>query len=201
MKTLEMTIEGTRPMLLHNSERLLNPFDPTNKDKANITAKRTKQTDEDRITVARLEWTMGWYWDDQLGPVMPTHCIYASMLRAAQKTRNGTEFKDGVDEATEDGVAILHYEGPRDLDGLWGKGLEGSPFVDYRPVGQQRVKIMRCRPKLHEWVCTSRWNVDEDILDLDDFARFADKAGAYLGLGDYRLKFGRFKIAKLEVTD
>ncbi len=186
-------------LLLHNAERLLNPFDPTVKEKQKLTAKRTKQTDEDRMMVARLEWTLSWYWDDTLGPVIPTTAIYASLFKAAKRTRGGTQFKDAVDDATPDSRAVLVYDGPRGLDSLWGKGLGQSPYVDYRPVGQQAVKIMRCRPKLHAWSCQSRWIIDDTILNVDDFSGYAEAAGMYNGLGDYRQFYGRFSVDIKEV--
>lgn len=199
MKTLELHMLGTRPLFLHNAEKLLNPFDPTNREKKMITDKRTKQTDEDRTNVAKLEWVMGWHFDQVLGPILPTSLIYASLNAAAKKTRDGAKFRDAVNDATEGGVSILQYDGPRELEALWGEGLAGSPFVDYRPVGQQSVKIMRCRPKLPQWECTSIWNLDEEILNVGDFIRFADTAGRYCGVGDYRLVFGRFEAEVKEI--
>jgi hypothetical protein len=192
MRTLELTMTGTRPILMHNAERLLNPFDAANREKKQITDKKTKQTDDDRIMVARLEWTLSWHWDDVLGPVMPTQMIYAALHAASRKTRDGAQFRDAVSDATENGIAPLVYDGPRTLDELWGIGLDGSPYVDYRPVGQQQAKIMRCRPKLPSWSVTTEWEVDETILDIESFVRFADKAGALCGVGDYRLMYGRF---------
>jgi hypothetical protein len=186
--TVELTGQGT--MLLHNAARLLNPFDETNREKKRITDKRTKQTDEDRIQVARLEWTMGWYLDENGTPVMPTQNVWGSIHTAAKKTREGAQFRDGVSMVTES--TALDYSGPKKLDGLWGKGLSGSPFVDYRPVGQQAVKIMRCRPRLAEWSLSVPFVIDETILDLDQFAMFVDKAGRYVGLGDFRVQYGRF---------
>jgi hypothetical protein len=189
MQEIQVVLEGAGTMLLHNSEKLLNPFDETNREKKRITDKRTKQTDEDRLQVARLEWTMGWYFGPN-GPVMPSQNIYASLHEAAKKTREGKVFLDGVNILHE--YADLEYDGPRDLDNLWGDGLTGSPFVDYRAVGQQAVKIMRCRPRLAEWRLETSFLVDETILDVDKFQIFVDKAGRYVGLGDFRKMYGRF---------
>ena len=189
MQEITVTLEGAGTMLLHNSEKLLNPFDETNREKKRITDKRTKQTDEDRLQVARLEWTMGWYMNER-GPVIPLQNIYASLWQAAKKTKEGMVFLDGANVLHE--YAELEYDGPRDLDGLWGDGLTGSPFIDYRPVGQQAVKIMRCRPRLADWRLETSFLVDETILDVEKFQMFVEKAGRYVGLGDYRKMYGRF---------
>lgn len=191
MQEIELVLTGTNPVLFHNS-RLVNPFDPINKDKKRITDKRTKQTEEDRIMVARLEWTAGWYWDDQDGPVMPLANVYASIYKSAKTTRNGPIVDKGVNMLTLQ--EPIRYNGPRDIDSLWGSGLEGSPYVDYRAVGQQAVKIMRCRPILHEWEVTTTWAVDENIIDPDQFIQFAEFAGKYVGVGDYRTMYGRFGV-------
>lgn len=191
MQEIELVLTGTNPVLFHNS-RLVNPFDPINKEKKRLTDKRTKQTEEDRIMVARLEWTAGWYWDDKDGPIMPLANVYASILKAAKSTRNGPLVDKGVNMLSLQ--EPIDYQGPRDLESLWGSGLEGSPFVDYRPVGQQAVKIMRCRPILHDWTVTTTWVVDETIIDPEQFIEFATFAGKYIGVGDYRAMYGRFAI-------
>lgn len=137
---------------------------------------------------------MGWYLGDN-GPVMPVQNIWGSLHAAAKKTREGAQFRDGVSMLSES--VDLDYDGPRDLNALWGEGLSGSPFVDYRPVGQQAVKIMRCRPRLAEWSLEVTFILDETILDPEQFALFAEKSGRYVGLGDFRVQYGRFsaKIA------
>jgi hypothetical protein len=190
MKEIQVDLIGTEPLILHNCARLLNPFDPTNREKKALTDKRTKQSDEDRLQVAKLEWTMGWYLGEDGDIVMPTQNIWSSFLAAAKKTREGTQFKDAV-TMTSLSVPLI-YEGPRDLEQLWGKGLEGSPFVDYRPVGQQAVKIMRCRPVVRDWAVSTTWMVDETILNPEAFSSFANKAGEYVGIGDFRMRYGRF---------
>lgn len=191
MQEFEIQLTSSNPALFHNS-RLVNPFDPINKEKKRLTDKRTKQTEEDRIMVARLEWTAGWYWDDEEGPVLPMANVYAAILKAAKATRNGPTVDKGVNMLSLH--ERLEYDGPRDMEGLWGSGLEGSPFVDYRAVGQQAVKIMRCRPMLPEWSATTRWVIDENIIDPDQFVEFVTFAGRYVGVGDFRAMYGRFSI-------
>lgn len=192
MKTVTLLLEGAQTLLLHNAADSLNPFHGRNKIKKQLTSKRTNKTEEDQIQIARLEWEMGWYWSDSFGPVIPTWNICMSLETAARKTREGGLFRDGVTIAEPE--TVLEYDGPRDLDGLWGKGLDGSPFVDYRPTGQQKVRIMRCRPKLREWHLQARFFVEETILDIDRFLYFAETAGQYVGIGDYRAQYGRFSV-------
>jgi hypothetical protein len=202
MKTIEIGISGTRPLLIHNAERLVNPFDPSNKEKTSLARKRGKdKTEEVLLRIAWLEWEMSWYWDQVYGPYLPAQMMWASIHAAAKKTSDGGYIRDGLTDASEDGKLPLIYEGPRTLDKLWGAGLEGSPYVDYRPTGQQRVKIMRCRPKLHKWALTSLWQVDDTVLDIDKFQTIVDRAGAIAGLGDFRLRYGRFQVSTFKVVD
>lgn len=191
MQEITLELKSTNPVLFHNS-RLVNPFDPINKEKKKLTDKRTKQTEDDRIMVARLEWTAGWYWDEKDGPVLPMANLYASILKAAKATRNGPTVERGVNMLSLS--EKLEYDGPRTHDELWGKGLEGSPFVDYRAVGQQSVKIMRCRPIVHDWSVVTHWAVDETIIDPESFIGFATFAGNYVGVGDFRSLYGRFSV-------
>jgi hypothetical protein len=196
---MKLKLTGTTPVLFHNSQ-LVNPFNPINREKKKLTDKRTKQTDEDRIQVARLEWTGGWYWNDEHGPILPMINVYAALLKAAKSTRNGPLVDKGVNflRLTEP----LQYDGPRDLDGLWGNGIgEGgdhpSPYVDYQAVGQQAVKIMRCRPKLSEWELDTVFGVDDTVIDPEAFLGFMAYAGKYIGVGDFRAMYGKFSVKEV----
>lgn len=70
---------------------------------------------------------------------------------------------------------------------------------DRRFVRVQRAKIMRTRPKF-----PTGWKANFTILVLDDtipmkvIENILSFAGAYVGIGDWRPKFGRFEVTKFE---
>lgn len=192
---VRLAMTGTTPMLLHNVQ-LASPLNPFAKKLKALNSKRNK-TDEDRLEVARVEWQASWYWDDEMGPVLPTANIRRCLIDGARLTKAGKKIERGVTPL--DFQVALNYDGPRDLDALWGKGVDGSPFVDLRPVVVMRNKVDRCRPKLHNWSCVSDWLVDTSVIELDEFESVADTAGATQGVGDFRLSYGRFTTQVVEI--
>lgn len=195
MEDIKLRITGTRPVLFHNAAELVNPFSAATKAKKVLTSKRTNKTEDDLIEIARLEWAASWYWGTD-GPELPAACLIASFTNAAKQTRHGKMMERGVNVGFT--AAPLSYVGPRTLDGLWGKGLEGSAFVDYRPVGQQAVKVMRCRPILQPgWSVDTTWYVDTATMDLELFLDVAQRAGRTEGVGDFRKIFGRYEVTVL----
>lgn len=192
MGILQVRIESERPLLMH-SLRLLNKFDPLTKERAKYTGIR-KKTDADELAIQRLDWLGGLYFDDQLGPYMPSDNIEAAIVEGAKLSKGGRDVKRGV-IVLQDRVP-LEYDGPRDIEGLYRDGA--SPFVDARGVRNQASRVIRCRPIFLRWALTFDVSFDKNcIKDADTLIGFIRDAGLYCGLGDYRPKFGRFKIASV----
>lgn len=181
-----LTIEGTAPILMHNS-RLADKLDPITREKAVIAAKR-KKTDEDDLELSRLEWIGGLYYDDTVGPYLPGDNVFKALVEAARKTKDGKRVEQGLIITTD--VNPLVYDGPRDIPTLWGDGTSG--FVFRKTVKQQMTRITRTRPIFREWRTEVEGEIDTAVLDLRDLAEFAHTAGAYIGLGDWRPRYGRF---------
>jgi hypothetical protein len=75
--------------------------------------------------------------------------------------------------------------------------------IDRRFVRVQRSRIMRTRPK---W--TKGWTANFQLMILDDtiptsiVKTLLEHGGMYVGIGDWRPKFGRFEVTKFqEVTN
>lgn len=176
-------------MLMH-SERGVNILDPLVKQKKAITGKR-KKTDDDHAAIARLEWEVSLYFDEELGPFIPGQNIEACIVEGAKLEKRGKDIARGLN-VVEDRIK-LEYKGPRTIEKLWAD----PKFQDIRSVGQQQVRIMRCRPIFHEWAATFTLAYDKEIFDPADLIRICHKAGKYCGLGDFRRRFGRFDVEVL----
>lgn len=185
--TVEFTLRGTCPLLQHN-ERLANPFDTLTKAIAVITSKRTRQTDEDRIQVTRLEWEGGLYFNEQ-GPYIPGPNVKKCIMEAASLYRGG---KDVQRALTPLDIEIpLIYAGPRNIEEMW---AHPTVFVDQRGARVNgRSKIIRTRPKFPNWSIVTRMLLNVTALSLDDLILYTENAGRTTGLGDYRPTFGRFE--------
>ncbi len=74
--------------------------------------------------------------------------------------------------------------------------------VDTRSVVIQRNRVLRRRP------CFQKWGLEFQILIRDPEAvqpsvlhEILEYGGRYIGIGDFRPKFGQFEITKWEVKD
>lgn len=186
-----ITITGTAPMLMHNG-RLANPLDPSTQALKTLTAKR-KKTDDDLIDIARAEFLGGLYIDPDVGPYVPGENIERVILDAAKLTKNGMNVKRGLFIETD--VNPIAYHGPRTAEGLW----EDENFRLIRTVRNQQNRVSRCRPMFTDWRTSAEGTLDESVLDFRTLAAIVEQAGAYVGLGDWRPRYGRF-TAELEKT-
>lgn len=187
MKIYEVTIKGASPLLMHNS-RLANPFDNIVQAMKPLQKKRNKTTD-DMEELARLEFLGGLYVDDEGAPCLPGHVIeglFVQTFRAARQT------KDAMSGIMSEGDWPIQYNGPKDSNKLWEKRAE---FSDFRMVALKKSsRIGRTRPIFRKWACTFRIAIDGAAADPKTAKERLEHAGAYIGVGDYRPRFGRFTV-------
>lgn len=185
MQTFIIELTGTAPILMHNS-RLADKLDPITKAKALVSAKKRK-TEEDDLELSRLEFLGGLYFDETVGPYLPGDNIFKALVEAARKSKQGKSVEQGLFITTNENPLI--YDGPRDIDGLWAD----QNFVFRRTVKQQMSRITRTRPIFTEWSTEVEGAFDPNVLDKKDVENFAQIAGAYIGVGDWRPRYGRFE--------
>ena len=193
-----MVWRGVAP-LIHHDGKLANPLNPAARRIKSLSGKRRK-TDEDLYDLARAEFDGSMYFDDRFGPVVPTDCIFATLVNGAKKSKVSKEvalgvFVEGINGSGDAGVVKLEYSGPRDLDKLWGDG--NTKFVFTRPVIVQRARIMRTRPIFPEWSLKILLKFDPGVVNREVIVRASQDAGFYIGLLDYRPRYGRFSVEVL----
>lgn len=179
-----LTLTATAPLLMHNS-RLANPIDPATKALKAATSKRVK-TDEDHEEIAHLEFLGSLYTDSEFGPYVPGQNIERCLVDGAKLSKNGVRVTRGVFIKTD--VNPLAYNGPRNAEELWAD--ENFRHLASVKVGTSRM--MRCRPVFREWRTEADGVLDTAVLNVAELAAITDAAGAMIGLGDWRPRFGRF---------
>lgn len=170
-------------MLCHNI-RLSDPLDPIVRAIKEISGKR-KKTDEDLERIERLEFEGGLYLSSD-GPVLPGANIEKCLVEGARVTKQGKQVERGL-IVTEMDVPI-RYDGPRAVEDLWAE----PQFRSRMSVKVSTSRIMRCRPMFPEWTLELTATVDPGQLNLDALQAIVADAGAMVGLGDYRPRYGRF---------
>jgi len=72
--------------------------------------------------------------------------------------------------------------------------------VDERPVVIQRSRVLAWRPMWREWEFDFTLRIlQEGMIDDSTVKEVLEHAGAYMGIGSFRPKFGRFEVTKCEV--
>ncbi len=192
MASFTMEIEGIAPLLMH-SARLADPMDDATKALAAVTGKR-KKTDDDHVEVARLEHLGSLYISHEFGPFIPGQNIEAALFRGATRQKLSTALKSAL--LVPQNVNPLIYRGPRDAQGLW----EDKTFVHRSSVKVGTSRVIRTRPVFPSWSVAFEGELDTEVVDKAAFASIADTTGRLVGLGDWRPRFGRFTVSKLEWT-
>lgn len=190
LKTYSVKIVGVSPLIMH-SGRGIDPLDEFSIEKAKITAKRTKKTEEDIQELYRLDFMSGLYIDQDNHPAVPGENIEAMIRDGAKATRNGKTATAGI---LSDGVWKLSYpDGPKSPDELWAKR---GKYMDKRAVKVSTSRVIRVRPKFTEWSLDFELLLNTGIVSASKVREWLDTAGTMVGLGDFRPRFGRFLVEK-----
>ena len=189
MENIKVRITGTRPLLMHAATGA-DPLNPLTKAHKLLTSKR-KKTDDDQEQIAKSEWRMSLYWNEELGPYIPDASLEASVIQGAKLRKLGTTFKRGFEVI--DTEMKLEYDGPRDILRMWSNG-----FYDARSVKVSQARIIRDRPMFKNWSFEATIMYDETILDKQTILDCLQDAGEYCGIGDYRPKFGRYSVEEVK---
>lgn len=187
MNRFRITLVGTTPLLMHN-EQLADEFNAISREMKRITAKKMKKTDDDRLELRRLEYLGGLYYDSEVGPYVPGLNIERSIVEAARLTRAGKSVERGIRITTD--VNPLGYVGPRDKDELW---AQGDKFRLTKGAKVAQSRIIRTRPMFRDWAVDAEGVYDSEMIDFDSLTEYAQKAGLYIGLGDWRPRYGLFE--------
>lgn len=190
MKTVKVIIEGSGPMLMH-SDRTANPLNPQTKALKVVTSKR-KKTDEDHYEIARLEFIASCYYNGKW--YLPSANIEAMLLASAKHFKMGTIIKQALiipDDATfefsDDKLK------PEDL-------FHVDEYVDQRTVKISQAKNIRTRPIFNSWKSVFVCWLDTDKMNVEQLIQIIENAGKYVGIGDYRPRFGKFTITKTDIV-
>lgn len=187
--TLTAKIVGVSPLLMHNAQ-LANPLNQFAKAMKEITGKR-KKTDYDLERLAKLEFIGGMYVNEKGSPAIPGECIEGMLRDGAKKTKQGKDVQCGI---ISDGIWPLIYDGPKDVEKLW----EDERFRDYRGCRVKQSRIMRMRPKFAAWSLVFEIAFQDEVTNKATVIKWLEDAGQFVGLCDFRPKFGRFEVESVK---
>lgn len=189
---LKIRLTGTRPLLMSRGDGA-NPFDEQKTDIDAISQKRNKSL-EDHERLSRLQFESSMYYDQEIGPYLPTDNIWKSMQQGAAKYRETALVKGQVviiglcGKREDPGAAALIYDGPRDVEGLY---TGGFLFRKMGKIPSSKTSVLISRAKFDQWAV-------EFIVEYTDIERsrimdYWERAGQLVGIGAWRLRYGLFK--------
>ena len=181
MKKYEIQIEGSADMLINKFDHELN------KEKSKVQKDKMPEWEE-------KNWRRKAYFDKNDNVILPdTYIIgslrkgaFASGLQLSKKTGKKTISKAFIDSN------LLIEESP-----LIGNVKDLTPFSTNVKIGT--ATIMTIRPMLKKGWCATFFIYDlNGMFTEDEIIRLFDYCGKFVGLGDWRPKYGRYKVKSVE---
>jgi len=170
MTTVNVKIVGIAPLLMNRFE-----MEKTDETKA-------KRRDEQYNVKDDAEKAL--YKDDKIGCYAPSTWIEACLRDTAK------EFKGKGKASLKATILSSVFVEPEKIP------LNKKTYdeIDVRPVVIQRNRIVKGRPRFNSWELEFTINFNEDRIKKDTLKQILEEGGATKGIGDYRPKFGRFKV-------
>lgn len=171
MKSFELTIEGTAPLLMHAFPRTeIKGLD--------------KKTPEEQAEYSTYR--------DPLGRLcMPAYNLWRALVDGAKGSKAKGKGKASLRQTVAAAVSVT----PEYLD-LGTQDYE----VDARPVRIRATRgtIMRYRPSVSKWRTTFTLTFDDTLISEAELRNIVSYTGVYVGLGDFRPSTtgncGRFRV-------
>jgi hypothetical protein len=166
MKTIEVSIEGTTPLLMHGISQ---------ETMEQMMSKSRKQTELPSTEEAAERAA---YRSADGGLYVPSRAVKACIVNASGWYKIG---RKSAKQFLAGATRIEPYEIPLNT-----KKYE----IDLRPVVVQRSRIIRARPRLDKWTITFNIVYNEKVLEPDLIKQVLEEAGQRIGLLDNRPQCG-----------
>ena len=185
---------GGDTLLMHNGQTA----DPLNKYakamKAITSDRQRKKTDEGIQELMRVEYEAGLYLNAKGQVILPSRILEAHISEAARKTKEGKSALAGMFVDTD---GLLEYEGgPLTVKQL----LDSEDHRLTVPVCVNQSRVIRTRPLFHNWQTTFEVSILEEMVSSSSLKIWIENGGNFVGLGDYRPRYGRYELRKFEVV-
>ena len=181
VKTIQVEITGVAPLLQHKFRTEEHGINKT------TAKKKIYDPNEEAEKACFREGKM---------IVHPTEHLFGALIRAAVSFK--FEGKKTYKDIIKRGIIVEPINAP--LLDKKGKQYKTWDEIDARRVVIQRSAVVRWRPMYHEgWrIPFSITIIDDESLSPPILKEILEKAG-YVGIGDYRPRFGRFQVTKFKV--
>ena len=193
---ISVELTSNQPSLQNNGE-LANQFAHWSRliKKVNDIPKK-QRTEADEWEKLRLQFMGACYVASEKddGPIVwPSENLEALIRDGAKKQKNGQKVLSGV-QVPED--APLLYKGPKTRKELW----EDEEFRFIRRVKMKGSgsTVLSARPIFRDWKVAFKVNYVGEVITPEEIRDALDAAGVFIGLSDWKKKYGLFTVTKFE---
>jgi len=188
MKTYEIHIKSICAMLHHGSQAV------------GMDKPQTKKKGGQALMGDAEEWKKTIYYNPEVGVYLPAMVFEGCLKNAAKQFKitgraTATKYVESGFFCIDEYLSFL-------VDGKPIKTLDDERIhIDKRSVKNPstRGRNMRYRAKFDNWESKFKAIVTaDDYIKHDLLEGIIEYAGNYIGVGDYRPRFGRFKLVSLE---
>jgi len=186
MKKYNIKLESICTMLHHGSQAV------------GMEEPQTKRKGGSAVHGDKDEWKKTIYYDEQHGVYLPAINMEACMKEAAK------QFKIGRGTATKyinSGVFCTEEHLPLYINGTIIKTLDDPRItIDKRTIKNPNTKgrQVRYRAKFNQWTTEFQLMVTaDDYIDKKLLTEIIKYGGNFIGIGDFRPRFGRYKLISI----
>lgn len=179
---------------MSNAE-MIDHTNPATRRIKEISAKGSKKiTDSDREEMAFAEWKAAMYWRDGSGFYLPSDNIEKTIREGASKSRLG-KLAEAASFVSEPEVPVITKDPyPKHQEKLY-KQPEYQLRKPVRVPPKTGARIMKVRPMVPTgWSIEFTLEYDDSVINQNDLVKAMNDAGALVGIGNWRPKFGRFIV-------
>jgi hypothetical protein len=204
-RRFELTVEGTRPIILSNPCTIdtLGPHAAAIKYYTGLKKNRNEHA------LRRLHWLFSGYWgtegefvygpdldgdsrfDGFSDPYLPAQNLQRCIRDGATAWKLGKDTKRAI---VVENDAELIYDGPKNANAMY----IDSRYASIAPTGRGTMAV---RVRIPHWSANYKLLVNDEIIDPMTLAKILDRAGIAEGLGTWRPMHGRFQVASLEEVE
>ena len=195
MQSIKFKMTGVCPLMLNNPQTV-NPMNEYAKELKALTSKRSK-TDDDQNEIFHLKFLASCYLNQKMQYIIPANMIAKSFEAGAKENKLGAKFQRSVFVFSD---ALLKFdENGCTPEELWENFAD--KYVDIRPVGIQKSKIVTARMIIPEWSLEGELFFDESQLNKSEVWLAMTNAGLRYGIGTYRQCYGRYRVEEIKDDD
>jgi hypothetical protein len=188
MRSVKAKIQGISPLLQHRYV--------FTDEKEGAAKKKSGKRDYSE------EWKLALYWDNALGVMQPATHLEAAMIKAAVNFQIVGRGKKTYKDLFKSAVFVAPDYIPHGLKGSKESLVEeGKITIDKRLVRVSNSGVERLRPMLKNWSLEFTIEIHDEQISADTVHQVLEHAGRYVGIGDFRPKFGRFSVISFEHND